>query len=79
MDEGTAAIRELIIIYGESENEAQTIDEFRRAMEMYNPVSHSDASEKQCQELVRQHRTSIKERLIGLIAFAGDDIGNIRD
>ena len=47
MAEGTAAIRELIIIYGEPENEAQTIDEFRRAMEMYNPVSHSGVSEEQ--------------------------------
>jgi len=58
MVEGTSAIRQLIIIYGESENKAQTTDEVRRAMEMYNPVSHSGVSEEQWQELVRQQLSS---------------------
>ena len=46
-------------MYNEDEDHVQTVDEARRTMETYHPVTHSGVSEEQWQELAQQHRDAL--------------------
>ena len=79
MAEGTVYMQQLDIMYGEGEDQMQSVDRVHRAMEMYNPISHSGVSAEEWQELVKQHGSSIEDWLEALHAFNRSDAGNIRD
>lgn len=84
MAEGTVYASQLDILFGMGENESQIIDDVRRAMEMYNPVSHSGVSEEQWHMLSGQHGNAIDGWLQNLYFFvslgngtAADHLGGI--
>ena len=78
MVEGTAYDWQLDVMLGDGD-EAQTIDETRRAMEMYNPVICNGASEEQWQELVKQHSNAVRDWLSGLHSFVRSGAGRAAD
>ena len=79
MAEDAAYIAQLDVMEGEPWNEAQSIDEVHRAMEMYHPVSHSGVSEDQWQELVRQHSGAARDWLSALHLFVRSGAGTVAE
>jgi hypothetical protein len=79
MAEDTAYVAQLDVMFGDPENEAQSVDEVHRAMEMYHPVSHSGVSEEQWQELARQHTNAVRDWLSGLQRFVTSGQGTTTD
>jgi hypothetical protein len=79
MAEGTAYVAQLDLMFGTPENEAQSVDEVHRAMEMYHPVSHSGVSEEQWQELVRQHTNAVRDWLSELQRVVASGQGTATD
>lgn len=64
---------------GSIERELQVIDEVRRAMEMYNPLSRSGVSEEQWQVLVAQQNNAVEHWLAALHRFVRAGNGSAAD